>query len=405
VTPLVFIGDDFTGSTDALESYSLLGRSVRLFTRLEHVTDAIAKHESDVVGLATTTRAQSPQVMSETLVPVFEAFRRTSVERVHYKCCSTFDSAPHVGSLGRVIDLATQSFGDVSLPIIGAAPALGRYCVFGHLFARSADGLVYRIDRHPSMSKHPSTPMAESDLRLHLSKQTSRPIALVDLVSLRAGASDLGTGATLIDGLDQHDLTLANSLVNSSKACLIVGGSGGCEVIVGNRSSTSLKVDPAKPMNPLLVVAGSCSPATGAQIDHALANGFVEAIVRSEDDVSCAIDMAARACSIGHSIVIHTDSHSPVSSDVNPPLARALESILQRSSFAAVLLCGGDTSGTLATSLGVESIERVASTVRGVPLCRVRATRPFLDGQRFLFKGGQIGPSTFFTDVRDGTCS
>ena len=57
------------------------------------------------------------------------------------------------------------------IPIVGGQPNIGRYCVFGHLFAAAeAGGPVLRIDRHP-MARHPVTPMTESDLRLHLERQ------------------------------------------------------------------------------------------------------------------------------------------------------------------------------------------------------------------------------------------
>jgi 3-oxoisoapionate kinase len=405
VTPIVFIGDDFTGSTDALESYTRLGRSVRLVTGPDRLAEVLTTRQVDVVGLATTTRAQSPEAMTRTLSPLFRKCESIGISRVHYKCCSTFDSAPLVGSIGRVIDLAADTFGGAAVPIIGATPALGRYCVFGNLFARHSDGHRYRIDRHPSMSKHPTTPMNEADLRVHLSKQTSKVIHLIDLISLRSGGIALDPGVTLVDGLDESDLALASQLVQSSEARFVVGGSGACSVAAGLHDCGRERIASAAALSPLLVVAGSCSPATMAQLMHARSHGFAEAIVRSDDDVAAGIEIASCAFARAQSIVIHTDSSTPLIGDANTPLGRVLDATLQRSSFAAVLLCGGDTSGTLAGLLGVTSIEMIASTVRGVPLCRVSSDRPTVDGRLFLFKGGQIGPRTLFTDIRDGTNS
>jgi hypothetical protein len=50
----------------------------------------------------------------------------------------------------------------------GGPGAAGRYQAFGNLFA-TVEGTAYRLDRHPTMSRHPVTPMTEADLRLHLS--------------------------------------------------------------------------------------------------------------------------------------------------------------------------------------------------------------------------------------------
>ena len=91
---------------------------------------------------------------------------------VHYKVCSTFDSAPHIGSIGRAVDVAAGLF-DGWIPMVVADPGMGRFQSFGHLFAL-AQGKGYRLDRHPTMSKHPVTPMDESDLGLHLAKQTDK---------------------------------------------------------------------------------------------------------------------------------------------------------------------------------------------------------------------------------------
>ena len=69
--------------------------------------------------------------------------------------------------------------------MIVGAPRLKRYQMFGNLFA-AVDGVGYRLDRHPTMSRHPVTPMDEADLRVHLAAQTARRIELVDMLQLRA---------------------------------------------------------------------------------------------------------------------------------------------------------------------------------------------------------------------------
>jgi uncharacterized protein YgbK (DUF1537 family) len=60
----------------------------------------------------------------------------------HYKVCSTLDSAPHFGSIGRAIDLAAPVFGSRWIPVLVAAPPMRRYQAYGHLFASGPDGLL-----------------------------------------------------------------------------------------------------------------------------------------------------------------------------------------------------------------------------------------------------------------------
>ena len=125
-----------------------------------------------VIGIAGVARAQSPQWMDDNLPPIFDLLGATGAPIVHYKVCSTFDSAPHIGSIGRAIEIGSRRF-DGWTPMIVADPGMGRYQACGNLFA-AVRGDVYRLDRHPVMSRHPVTPMDEADLGRHLARQTNR---------------------------------------------------------------------------------------------------------------------------------------------------------------------------------------------------------------------------------------
>src|SRR5690606_22062665 len=84
-------------------------------------------------------------------------------------------------------DVGAKAFSAHVIPLVVGAPYLGRFCAFGNLFARVGTGQkgeVFRLDRHPSMSKHPVTPANESDLRRHLAQQTQKNITLVDVTKL-----------------------------------------------------------------------------------------------------------------------------------------------------------------------------------------------------------------------------
>ena len=86
---------------------------------------------------------------------------------------------------GAPIEIGKRVFGAQFVPMVVGAPSLRRYTVFGNLFA-AVDGVVYRIDRHPTMKCHPVTPMREADLRLHL-KAADRPaIGLLDMLQLES---------------------------------------------------------------------------------------------------------------------------------------------------------------------------------------------------------------------------
>ena len=139
--------------------------------------------------------------MEAHLPPVFETLAALNAPIAHYKVCSTFDSAPQVGSIGRAIDLAAPVLGGAWHPLVVADPAIGRYQVFGNLFA-VAGGVGYRLDRHPTMSCHPVTPMDEADVRRHLAKQTEKDIGLVDYLALKRGEADARLKEELAQGAE-----------------------------------------------------------------------------------------------------------------------------------------------------------------------------------------------------------
>jgi uncharacterized protein YgbK (DUF1537 family) len=186
---LAFYGDDFTGSTDALEFISRAGAKAVLFTEPPTAEQLKSFPDLDVYGVAGKTRALNPDEMEEILVPAFEQMKTIGAKHIHYKVCSTFDSSPTIGSIGKAIDCGAKVFNNKVIPVLGGMPSLGRYCVFGNLFAKmgiGSNGKIYRIDKHPSMSKHPVTPMNEGDLRIHLGKQTDKKIGLIDNVQQKA---------------------------------------------------------------------------------------------------------------------------------------------------------------------------------------------------------------------------
>src|ERR671921_2408984 len=168
---LTFYGDDFTGSSAVMEVTAFAGLPTVLFLNPPTPEQLAQFADRRVIGIAGIARSQSPAWMDHNLPPVFELLRSLGAPIAHYKVCSTFDSAPHVGSIGRAIEIAAPILGGAWHPLVVGAPALSRYQAFGNLFAAIA-GEGYRLDRHPVMARHPVTPMDEADVLRHLARQT-----------------------------------------------------------------------------------------------------------------------------------------------------------------------------------------------------------------------------------------
>lgn len=435
---LAFYGDDFTGSTDALEFLSRAGAATALFIEPPSAAQLAAFPVLDAIGVAGMTRAMHPAEMEKTLQPAFTSLQKLGARHVHYKVCSTFDSSPVIGSIGKAIDVGMHVFANSFLPLLVAAPSLGRYCLFGNLFARlgiGSSGQIYRLDRHPSMSKHPVTPADESDLRLHLGKQTDKKIGLIDLLQL--GDQQLLQNKVqaliqeqckiiLIDALYEEQMRHIGELIDSCVTpgrSLFSAGSSGIEMALGKYWNEK---DILKPVTswlhpgkaaPLLVVSGSCSPVTAAQIAWALSNGFEEVVLDVQTFTNnwvqtAALNMYAQQVVVllqqGISVIVHTGgagkhNMQPVSAqDLGTALGNIAREAVTATGIKRVGIAGGDTSSYAARAMGVEAVYMIAPVVAGAPLCKTKAKYPAIDGIELNFKGGQVGGDNYFGLLLEG---
>ncbi|HMP07436.1 MAG TPA: four-carbon acid sugar kinase family protein [Lacipirellulaceae bacterium] len=441
---LAYYGDDFTGSTDALEQLVRGGVPKMLFIE-PPTADSLARFPGlRAVGVASQARAMSAATMDAALPPAFAALADLQPRFVHYKVCSTFDSSPDTGSIGRAIDLGAQQFANRVTPLVVGAPSLGRYCVFGNLFARSGlDSPPFRLDRHPTMRRHPVTPMNEADLRLHLSRQTHRPVALIDVLAVERGldAAEAQLALTspgdivLLDALsDSHLATIGRLLaqlqVREQKSQFVVGSSAIEAALTRHWQSTGAAGDdlasrPAAPVDRIVVVSGSCSPVTERQIAHAVARGFAEVAIDvmslaepsdAAAEVTSLVQRVRNHCHQGQSVIVHTlggDRRPLASTDagsrraLGATLGAALGQILRESiashAIRRAVIAGGDTAGDVARALEIESLELAAPLEPGAPLCRVRSRFAPADGIELSFKGGQIGRDDFFVAALHGS--
>src|SRR6185503_13077935 len=115
---LAFYGDDFTGSTDALEQLTLAGVRTALF--IEAPSRARLKQFPGLqaIGVAGTARSLAPAAMRQELMPALKKLKSLGVRHVHYKVCSTFDSSPEIGSIGCVLDVADKIFHALFVPLL-----------------------------------------------------------------------------------------------------------------------------------------------------------------------------------------------------------------------------------------------------------------------------------------------
>ncbi|MGC2404021.1 MAG: four-carbon acid sugar kinase family protein [Acidobacteriaceae bacterium] len=425
-----YYGDDFTGSTDVLEQLAANGLSSVLFVGEPTPAQLASFSGRQAIGFAGDARSQTPEWMSTALPAIFKRMRALGPAVAHYKVCSTFDSAPHRGSIGRALEIGREIFATQTVPIGVAAPHLGRYLIFGNLFA-SAGSEVYRIDRHPTMAHHPATHMHEGDLRRHLALQTNLPVGLVDLRAFQAATAEeqfhqqaaKGAAAVLLDGFDVAMLEQAGRLIwrlgQPSQPVFTIGSSGVTASLVAHWRKVGLIPQEAQSVTAtaaerVLVLSGSCSSVTAAQIIRARQQGFACFALHapaladgSAESMTAAFRQAEQSLKSGQDTLMYTALGAPSDTlhdkELGYAIGRLLLALVRETGVRRVVLCGGDTSSHAVHQLNLIALTFAGILTPGAPLCRAHAEPDTgLDGLELVLKGGQIGPEDFFRIARDG---
>lgn len=447
---LSFYGDDFTGSTDSMESLTINGLPTVLFLDVPDQSVLSRFPNIKCIGVAGNSRVMSPEEMKQTLPSIFTGLKELGSDYVHYKVCSTFDSSKNIGNIATVLKIGQTVFdSQVTVPVFVASPDLKRYTVFGNHFAAMGNQ-VYRLDQHPVMSRHPITPMSEADLRLVLQEQgLDGNIELINVVDLEQSLGELqeiyqekvseDSQAVLFDSSRKEHVEKVGQLLDFTRKpeepLFLIGSSGvGHAVAAAHKHSAganpvnSSERPSFKKVDQLLVVSGSCSPVTEGQLQWAMNNGFegihlsLQEVMDEENGQAAMQELVKKATEIigrGQNVVIYTalgpddpsikknqrqftDSGSSISDSskiLGSYLGDVARMVIQETGIERLVIAGGDTSSYATRQLGVYALEMVASISPGAPLCRCYSDDSRIDGLELSLKGGQFGSVDYFGKV------
>lgn len=405
---VTWYGDDFTGATDTLAHVALAGWRSLLFLGVPTPQQLERAGPLDAIGIAGAARGMAPDEMTAELRAAGRFLAATGTRILHYKCCSTFDSAPHVGSIGAAVAELRRHMLNPLVPIVGGQPGIGRYCSFANLFARAgAAAEVHRIDRHPVMRAHPVTPMHEADLR-----------AVDPWIDAIVNTID---GPLLLDLVDDEQLPLIGRLLwraASALPLLVVGPSSVQQALARAAGPGPASSAPALPpaQGPVLVVAGSLSPVTARQIGasrrYARQPLDVERLLGEAAYASASIQEAAGALAQGRNVLVHTDEPgqalSPQRTAATARATGRLVAGIVRASAAAgrkltrLGIAGGDTSSHATLALGLWGLGFHSTLAPGVTVSVAHSDDPLTNGLQLMLKGGQMGGDTLFDDLVTG---
>jgi uncharacterized protein YgbK (DUF1537 family) len=407
-----FYGDDFTGSVDALLQFARRGWTGRLFVGLPSA-EALrrAAEDADVVGIAGIARSLPTAELEGEVRPVLEALIALEPRYLQYKACSTADSSPSTGSIGRVLEIGREVAGTQTVPLVFAQPDFGRYTLHGVHFAAEG-GIVYRLDRQPTMSTHPSTPMTEPDLSRHFARQTELPIGSIPFTAYGEDLADQlrrsDAAAVVMDAAIDEHLESIGRAITELDAPVFAIGSGGLSLAIAAAEGAASVPLPSRTgaSGPVLALSGSRSSQTRRQMDAAAEAGwFIQPLELESSRAAAQLDWVLSALRAGQSVGLTSDdadidaAEGPVLAAIAGAVGAMALGATAAGTTRRLIVCGGDTSSRVTRLLGVESLSIAANPWGNVVLLQAHAGDPAIDGLELLLKGGQVGADDLFERV------
>jgi len=408
------IADDFTGATDLCNM--LVRHGMRTVQLIGVPRRDLELAEVDAVTIALKSRTAPVKEAVAQSLEALDWLRAAGARQIVFKYCSTFDSTPG-GNIGPVGDALADRLGATIAIACPAFPETGRTIYMGHLFVGD------RLLSETHMAHHPLTPMTDPDLVRVLGRQTSRKVGLVAWPTVRRGPAFLrdrldalrqeGCRWAIVDCLEDADLLAIGEAVADHP--LVTGGSGIAMGLPANFRRQGLLPErgaeaaalPATP-GPALVLAGSCSAATLAQIEafrgerpaHRLdplrlakGEGIAEAIAWAQahlDGGPVLIFASAPPEEVRR--VQNELGRERAGALVEDAMARIAKALVERG-VRRLVVAGGETSGAVVKALGIEGLAIGPQIDPGVPATVTIGAGPRL---ALALKSGNFGRREFF---------
>ncbi|MFC8567985.1 3-oxo-tetronate kinase [Streptomyces sp. NPDC057245] len=429
------IADDFTGATDL--ATMLVARGFRTVVAVG--ADAVSSPAgpdgaaegtgaadgadrwagTDAVVVALKSRTAPAAEAVEDSLRALRALRAIGCSRFYFKYCSTFDSTPR-GNIGPVTDALLAETGERRTVVVPSFPATGRTVYRGRLFVH--DDL---LDESP-MRHHPLTPMLDSRVDRLLRPQTAHRVTRVGLDTVRAGtaalraALDDGAHAdalVVVDAVDDEDLRTVSAATEDFG--LVTGAAGLAAGLTGPHPDQARARPASQPRDPGVVLAGSASAATRAQVAHALDRlphrrldlarlraDFDAAVTGLTDFVRERWEADPTAPPLIYAVATSEDVETDTPPGAEPPsslVERALAACataLVDAGARRLLVAGGETSGAVVTALRARTLAIGAPIAPGVAWARTEVcpadTPHTVD---LALKSGNFGGTDIFTQA------
>lgn len=403
------IADDFTGASDLANTLAIGGMATVQFVG---VPERPAPEACEAGVVALKTRSIAPDKAVAQSLEALAWLRRQGCRQFLFKYCSTFDSTPQ-GNIGPVAEALLDALDAPVAVVCPVFPATGRTLFMGHLFVKD------RLLSESGMESHPLNPMTDPDLRRWLRLQSRGEVGWVAYDTVRQGAEAVarsldeaaaaGRRLVVVDAVADEDLLTIGGAVAGHK--LVTGGSGVALGLPENFRRAGLLSGRASVFTgaegPGVVLSGSCSSASQAQLAHHL-ESHPGLAVEPAELVAGRLTVETAAAFARQ----HRDRLPAIHSTADPArvaeaqerfgkvtVAEAIEGFfgalarrLVDDGVVRLAVGGGETSGAVVTALGVERLAIGPQIDPGVPALAAEGERPV----RLALKSGNFGSLDFY---------
>jgi uncharacterized protein YgbK (DUF1537 family) len=409
------IADDFTGATDI--AGFLVEGGLRTAQLNGVPTNPLPDVDAIVISLKSRSIAPADAVAQS--LAAHRALHDAGAERIIFKYCSTFDSTPE-GNIGPVTDALMHATGADITVVSPALPVNGRTVYNGYLFVNGVP-----LDES-GMRNHPVTPMTDASLVRLMEGQSEGKAAVIPVTVIDRGADAIraalaqlreqGIRYAVTDTLTAEHLTAIGEA--TSELPLVTGGSGIggglARVLTGTDAAGTSAANDWVPLEGRAVVfSGSASEMTNKQV--AAYREVAPSLAVDVDRLltEAAADETAYRDEVRAWVLEQPASPAPlVYATADPDTVRGLQqrygvdttsatieglfawlaTELRDAGVTRFIVAGGETSGIVTTSLGVEGFHIGPQIAPGVPWVRS------LDGTLDLaLKSGNFGDVDFFS--------
>ncbi len=403
------IADDFTGATDLA---GLLARSGARVSLRIGVPDTPAEDPAGFEVIAMKIRTNPVADAQAQAIKGLNWLREAGAQQFYWKYCSTFDSTAQ-GNIGPVAEAMMAQLDVQQTIYCPAFPENGRSIFMGNLFVGQQP-----LAESP-MKDHPLTPMRDSNLMRLLEPQVTGKVGLISRLVVAKGAAEIreelaqlkaqGVAHVIVDAVADEDLG------QIATACwdlgLMTGGSALAMPLpdiyraAGHMGDQAEKVKYAAPNGRGLILSGSCSAMTQAQVQtyakvhtsyqldprDLLQSGVQPALdwLAGQDGAPLIYATAAPDAVRAIQAELGTEKAGEIVEEAMAAIAVAARDM----GFTRLVVAGGETSGAVTQALGVQRLDVGPEVAPGVPWCFAQSAGVPI---ALALKSGNFGDPQFF---------